>query len=188
MLLHEKTVIPSVKDLKYLEQACESKSPVVFLTKSNIANLQCLVKTIHDFHKRAFVHIDLIGGFKPDDEGIHLLHSMYHLDGVVSTNIRALSEAYSIGLQTVYRVFLIDSKSLERAGMILKKARFTALEVLPGEYALKQEKYIRKYVKDSELIAGGFIRDQKLIDKILSTSFIGLDTSDSSLWPSGCDE
>ncbi len=60
---------------------------------------------MHITRKLTF-HIDITGGFRPDEVGIQLLKNMFHLDGVISTNMHALTRARAIKLETIYRLFL----------------------------------------------------------------------------------
>lgn len=181
-MLTKQTVIPSALNGKNLDKACQANSDVVLLSGVNIGNVGACVQYIHKHKKRAFMHIDITGGFRPDQTGIRLLKSMFHLDGVTSTNMHALSTAKVLGLETVYRLFLIDSRSLERAAGLLKDGEFSAIEILPSRYAVSEEKKIRTYVGKTDLIAGGFIRSKSDIDKIFNSNFIGVTTSNSALW------
>lgn len=181
-MLEEQIVIPSSLNGKYLREACTAKSNIVLLSGVNIGNLKEFVKFIHQQHKKAFMHIDITGGFRPDDTGITLLKTMFHLDGVISTNMHALTKAKSLGLETIYRLFLIDSRSLERAAGVLKESSFSAIEILPSGYAVSEEKRIRRYVGEKDLIAGGFVRSKEDIEKIFKADFMGVTTSNPALW------
>lgn len=181
-MLSKQTVIPSSLNGRHLHRACKCKSDIVLLSGVNIGNLATFVKEIHYEKKLAFAHIDITGGFRPDDMGISLLKNMFHLDGVVSTNMHALSKAKAIGLETVYRLFLLDSRSLERAESVLRANICSAIEILPSGYALSEVQEIRKHVGDTDLIAGGFVRTQNDIDSIFASGFAGVTTSNQDLW------
>ena len=120
-------VIPSSLNGKYLREACEAKSEIVLLSGVNIGNLGSFVEYIHAHHKKAYIHIDITGGFRPDEVGIQLLKNMFHLDGVISTNMHALTRARAIKLETIYRLFLFDSRSLERAAGAMSDGQFSAI-------------------------------------------------------------
>jgi glycerol uptake operon antiterminator len=182
VLLTEKSIIPSVRELKYLDQAFAVNSKFILLSNANIGNLKDLVSLCHKHQKRVLVHLELLGGFKPDNVGVRLLKTLFNVDGVISTNVNALRMANDMELFTVYRLFLIDSRSLTRFKSIFESVKFSALEVLPAEYALEMESGLRKYVGNAEMIAGGFIRSQSLASQILNASFMGLTTSETKLW------
>lgn len=178
----EKIIIPSVVDFKFLDKACHTNSPVIFLTKCSIGNLQSVVKKIHEFGKLAFVHLEFVEGFKPDTEGLKLMRNMFKVDGVISTNTRSLLKAKSVGLQTVFRLFLVDSVSYERTIQILKKNKFSGLELLPAINGVAQLDLIEHQISGTPLIAGGFIRTEQMVENVFSTDFVALDTSSNKLW------
>ncbi|MFD1441658.1 glycerol-3-phosphate responsive antiterminator [Lacticaseibacillus hegangensis] len=175
-------IIPSVVNLKFLDQACRTPSSIIFLTGCNIGNLQAVVRRVHKAHKLAFVHLEFLSGFKADHEGLNLLHTMFNCDGVVSTNIRSLSLAKKIGLQTIFRLFLVDSVSYERSKSALKDETFTAIELLPAINAVAQFPLIWTSGLKAPLIAGGFIRTQNMISNVWNAGFDYLDTSQPDLW------
>ena len=181
-MLEIPTVIPSSLNGSHLKNACQSASPIVLISGCSIGTLQSFVTTIHEYHKRAFVHIDLIAGFKSDNEGMRLLKTLYKIDGIISTNFRALMIGKELGMETVYRIFLIDSRSIDRASGLLKDGNFSAIEILPSGYAIQEGEKLSKYLKTTDLIAGGFVRSDKDIQQIFAHQFKGITTSDKSLW------
>ncbi|MCI1985878.1 MAG: glycerol-3-phosphate responsive antiterminator [Lactobacillus sp.] len=181
-MLSRQTIIPSSLNGKYLRKACRCESDIVLLSGVNIGNLAEFVSYIHQQQKQAFVHVDITGGFRPDEIGIGLLKNMYHLDGIISTNMHVIARAKALGLETVYRLFLFDSRSLERAAGVLHGGEFSALEILPSAYALSEVENIRQYVGSMPLIAGGFVRTREEIKQIFEAGFAGVTTSDCALW------
>ncbi|NWN99665.1 glycerol-3-phosphate responsive antiterminator [Tetragenococcus halophilus] len=178
----KKTVIPSVREPKFLTSACKTTSPIVLLSNSNIGNLKSQVEYVHKNNKQAFAHLELIDGFSPDVKGIKLLKNMYSLDGVFTTNIQAGSIAKNIGLTVVYRFFLIDSRSLKRTANILTKNNFDAIEILPAYSALQEFEHLKQIGGSQELIVGGFVKDSKLMEKIFEVEISGITTSTTDLW------
>ena len=178
----KKTIIPSVRNLKYLSKALDSTSEFILLSEVSIGNLKELTDVCHKAGKKVLVHVDLIGGFKGDKEGIQLLKTLFKVDGVTSTNVTVLRQAKQRGLYTIYRLFMIDSRSLDRSIHLLKNEAFDCVEVLPGEYALQKESVIKKHVGSADLIAGGFIATKELAQKILQGSFMGVTTSEPDIW------
>lgn len=181
-MLFEETVIPSVRELKFLKLACKSKSPIILLSNSDIGNLMSQTEYVHKKNKLAFAHLELIGGFSPDAKGLKLLKNRYRLDGVFTTNVQAGNMAKKIGLIVVYRFFLIDSRSLKRTGDILEKNRFDAIEVLPAYCAIQEFDRLKCLGEKGHFIAGGFIKDSKMIDRIFEIGISAITTSDTDLW------
>ncbi|HDU1826857.1 TPA: glycerol-3-phosphate responsive antiterminator, partial [Klebsiella pneumoniae] len=113
-MISNNTIIPSIRKYKYFEKALSCQSEYVLLSEANIGNLQSLIGKCHQSGKKVLVHLELLGGFKPDQAGINLLKNYYKVDGVISSNLSALRYAKKEGLLTVYRVLLIDSRSLDQ--------------------------------------------------------------------------
>lgn len=182
-MLNEKTIIPSVRDLKHLKKALKSESKFVLLSNANIGNLAELTKVCHQQGKKVLVSADLIGGFKGDREGIQLLKNLFKVDGVASNNVQILRIAKKNGLYTIYRLFMIDSRSLEHSKFIVKEENFDCVEILPGEYAYQKSADLAQNFVGKQMIAGGFISSRDLAEKILSNNyFMGITSSESSLW------
>jgi glycerol uptake operon antiterminator len=175
-------VIPSVREMKYLSLSCKAKSPIILLSNTDIGNLMLQVDYVHKHGKQAFAHLELIGGFAPDIAGMKLLKNMYHLDGVFTTNIQAGNMAKNLGLIVVYRFFLIDSRSLKRTSEILRKNKFDAIETLPAYCAMQEFADLQQLGSGIPFIAGGFVRDSKMVAKIFAAGMCGITTSKTELW------
>jgi len=126
------TIIPSVRKYKHFEQALSCSSEYVLLSEANIGNLQSLIGKCHQSGKKVLIHLELLGGFKPDQAGISLLKNYYKVDGVISSNLSALRHAKKEGLLTIFRVLLIDSRSLDQSIDIVKHNPPDAIEILPA--------------------------------------------------------
>jgi len=174
-------VIPSIRKLNNLDVALESDAKVILLTDAHIANLKSLVEMVHSKGKKALVNLELVGGFGKDHVGMKLLQNYYHVDGVMSTDSGKLGMAKRCELFTIQRFFLIDSRSLETTMKILESARVDGAEVLPAVTAMDFYDDLIQAAK-IPLLAGGFIRDRKMLNKIKDRGFKGVTVSDKSLW------
>ncbi|MFC6177781.1 glycerol-3-phosphate responsive antiterminator [Companilactobacillus huachuanensis] len=181
MLLNS-VVIPSVREIKYLRKACEVDSPIVFISDTNIGNLMSQVEFVHKHGKKVFADLELIGGFKPDSTGMKLLKNMYHLDGIFTTNVNAARMANALGIIVVYRLFMIDSRSLKRSANILRNNHFDTIEVLPAECGVQEIEQLTKMNDKHNYIAGGFIRDKAMIKEIFDVGISAVTTSKVDLW------
>lgn len=185
MMELDRTVIPSVRELKYLETACRSDSPMVLISNANISDLERQVAYVHQSGKQAFAHLGLIGGFAPDAVGIRLLRNKYRLDGIFTTDCQAFGMARKVGMKVIYRCFLIDSRSLARTNAILRgkgEKELYAMEVLPAVCALELFSELKALYPEQRLLAGGFIRDGSLIQQLFQVGFSGVTTSAPALW------
>ena len=168
--------IPSVRRLGDLETALCSDKEIILLTEADIVNLKPIVKKVHDAGKKAWINLELLGGFGRDTAGIKLLKNFYHVDGVMSTDSTKLGIAKKMGIFTVQRFLLVDSRAFDTAIKILKTTKVDAAEVLPGVVAQDVLMDLRN-VSPIPILAGGFIRTIEEIEEIKRLGFNGLTIS-----------
>ncbi|QTF06507.1 glycerol-3-phosphate responsive antiterminator [Brenneria izadpanahii] len=178
------TVIPSVRRYKNFEKALSCESEYILLSEADIGNLQSLVGKCHKRNKKVLIHLELLGGFKPDPCGLSVLKKIYKVDGVISSNFTALRYAKKEGLITIYRILLIDSRALDQSIDIVKNNSIDVVELLPAEYACLCFDLLKNNFKNLNVkfIAGGFVKRKYLVDRIFYTGFDGITTSEPSLW------
>ncbi|WP_243125403.1 MULTISPECIES: glycerol-3-phosphate responsive antiterminator [Clostridium] len=174
-------IIPSIRRLKELNVALNSKPDILLLSEVHIGNLPALTSMCHEKNKLVLVNIDMIGGISGDQMGIKLLKDLFKVDGVMSASTMKVNIAKSLGLYTIQRFFLIDSRSYETSLKSLKTSKVDAIEVLPAPMAPHFVKEIRN-VKDIPLLAGGFIKDKDTLNSIREAGFDGVTTSERNLW------
>ena len=178
----DQTVIPSVRHLKELEAALDSASPYVLLTNVHIGNLESLAKRCIAAGKQVLVHCDLIGGFKPDREGIRPLKNMFGVTGVLTQSGQVVSFAQKAGMAGILRIFIMDSRSLERGLQVLADARPDGIEVLPGALAARYWEEFEPFKETTALIAGGMIVTANERDVLFARGYSALTVSSPGLW------
>ena len=125
-------IIPSIRRLTDLDTALESGAQVILLTDADITNLQVLTQKIHAAGKQVWINTELLGGFGKDQAGLKLLKNYYKVDGVMSTDSARLKTLRHMGLYTVQRFFMTDSRSFETSLKLLKNSGMDAAEILPA--------------------------------------------------------
>lgn len=178
----ERTVIPSVRYLKELEKALDSASPYVLLTNVHIGNLEALAKKCIAASRKVLVHCDLIGGFRPDRQGIRLLKNMYGVAGVLTQSAQVVSYAQKAGMIGILRVFIMDSRSLEKGQQVLEDTRPDGIEILPGAMADRYWDLFEPYADTSTLIAGGMIVTEKERENLFACGYRAITVSSPGLW------
>lgn len=179
-ILKPNTVIPSVRRLRDLDAALAAPSQAVLLTNVHIGNLEALVARVHAGGKVALIHTDLLGGFRPDKDGIKLLRTMFKVDGIFTQNAQVLALANKVGLWSVLRIFLIDSRSLERSLEILHEGKADAIEVLPALLAHRRATDFTRVGVPA--IAGGMIEEAEEIRALFDAGYTAVTTSNPCLW------
>ena len=179
-LLKETKIVPAIKTPSQLENAVESKAKVLFLLKSNISEVKNIVDLCHSRGKRVFVHLDLLEGLANDDEAVKYVSEVIRPDGIISTKNSVIKSAKQYGMFCVFRVFLIDSHSVQTALVNAQKNKADAVEILPG--ILPEMIDVFKKETGAEVITGGLISSQKHIDNAIAHGAICCSVSKECFW------
>ncbi|MBP2032171.1 glycerol uptake operon antiterminator [Clostridium algifaecis] len=174
-------IIPSVRMNKNVSYALSLDNEYILLSETHIGNLKCLVDKCHKANKKAIVNAELIGGLNLDKIGINLLKQLYKVDGVIGANTPKMNMMKEIGLMTIQRITLMDSKAFDTSLRLISNSKCDAIEIRPCIYGLKFGDEIKK-VKNVPLLLGGFIDNEDMIYKAKEAGFRGVTTSCKSLW------
>ena len=167
-------------DTEHLIDEIPSPIGVVFMLSGNIINIDLKVRELKSAGKKVFIHIDLIDGLGRDSAAIDYMHQIVKPDGIISTRNNLLKYGKDIGLITVQRLFLIDSRSFHSGINIIKNYEPDFVEVMPG--------IIPRAIKDLKekihqpIIAGGMLSCKNDIIAALKAGAIAVSTSDRALW------
>ena len=165
-------VVPSIRDVKYLKYTLESECREVLLSNAHIGNLKQLTENCHRNGQKVIVNHELIGGLGNDRIAFEMLKKLYKVDGVIGSSVSKLNQMQHMGLETIFRISLIDSHSVEMALRSLKGVNFTAVEFLP----------MFKEIFTGKFFAGGFINSEERIKICQKAGFDGVMTSTKKLW------
>ncbi len=176
--LEEVPIVAAAKSDEELERCLESKSRVIFLLYGDICKVAGLVEKIKAAGKVAIVHIDLIDGLAPKDVSVDFLANQTRADGIISTKSSLIRYAHQLGMFTIQRYFLLDSRVLENIAKNSSPA--DCLEVLPGV----MPKIIRLLAETTgkPIIAGGMIRDKEDVLAALSAGAVAISSTNANVW------
>ncbi len=180
-LLEANPVIAAVKDHEGLKLCCEREDiKVVFVLFGDICSIGGIVKSIKNAGKIAMVHVDLITGLSSKEVAVDFLKEFTHTDGVISTRPAIIKRAGKLSMQTILRVFAIDSMAFENIERQLEGARPDAIEILPG----LMPKVIRKVCKMVRIpvIAGGLISEKEDVVSALEAGALAVSTTNPGVW------
>ena len=174
--LMEHPVIAAIGTDKVPGSPCQ----VYFILEGEVSYLKEAIDKIKSEDKAVFVHMDLIKGIKADVAGLKFIQAYFQPTGIITTHAKLITEAKKIGLQTVLRLFLLDSKNLKSGLGLIKKCQPDAVEILPGAL----HKITAMIVKESRVpvITGGLILDKEDIVNSLKAGAVGVSTSSKELW------
>ncbi|MBV9258312.1 MAG: glycerol-3-phosphate responsive antiterminator [Ktedonobacteraceae bacterium] len=126
-------VIPVVENRVQLAQLLEhSRSKVVLLRHCNLFDFVTLLDTAWQREYTVFVNIDHIDGIYPDSAGLSYLAKRLHITGIVSNHPKILSLGKSFGLETIQRIFAVDSTGLETAVESVDTQYVDLLDISPA--------------------------------------------------------
>jgi len=130
----------------------------VFILYGEVSTIGGIVEKIKTAGKMAVVHMDLVAGLSGKIEAVDFISVYTKADGIISTRIEQVRHAKELGLSTIYRIFLIDSKVLDKLGNRIGESA-DIVEILPG----LMPKMITKLSKELRMpiIAGGLISDKE---------------------------
>lgn len=175
-------VIPVLRDMAAVKHFLKREETWCILMDFHINLLEDIIKQLHQHAKKALVHMDLMKGIQNDLYGVQFLTQYYHVDGIISTKPSAIEAAKKNHCISVLRVFLIDSRSIEKSGRLAEKLEPDYVEVLPAIIPFAVEK-IRQYTQ-VDIIGGGLIQSVEDIKACLAQGMVGVSTSQLTL----CDE
>ncbi|MDR7870759.1 MAG: glycerol-3-phosphate responsive antiterminator [Tissierellaceae bacterium] len=176
----ENPIIASINDLDNLDIALNSNCEVIALLTGNIFNLKEISHKVHESNKILLIYIDKIDGFSKDTWGLEYIVKNIPLNGIITSRENLVKLSKDMGVFTIRRMFIPDTKSLEEVLVSVKKNRPHALEILPGI----MPKVIKKIVEDTKipLIAGGLISDLDDVKSGLDAGAIAISTSNKDVW------
>lgn len=151
----------------------------IFLLDGNIFNLKDISTQIKNSDKSLYIFVDSIDGFSKDTWGLEYMVKNIELDGIISSKPSIIKMSKDMGVFTIQRTIIYNTKTLSDTLASLKSYRPHALEVLPG---LLPE-IIHKLNQETKLpiIASGLIHTKEDIKRSLDAGAIGVCSSNYQL-------
>jgi glycerol uptake operon antiterminator len=178
--LIESPVIAAVRDDDSLNLALSGPLRTLFLLSGTINGVAEQVSRVRKADKLCFLHVDLVEGLRPDQQGMRFIAEQVRPHGIITTKTACVRWAQNLGLFTVQRIFLLDSAALKDGSANVRTCRPDLVEVLPGV----ADKAIRLAAEafDRPLIAGGLIRTREEVYAALAAGALAVSTGNRELW------
>lgn len=175
--LSENPVIAAVAEPECLPRALASDCTVVFLLSGDILNIGAMVDAVKGAGKAAMVHLDLIEGLSGREIAVDAIHAMTRADGIISTRAAQIKRARQLGLTTIQRGFLLDSRSVRS---LQAQGRPDYVEILPGLIPRVIGELSRSM--NVPIIAGGLIKSKEEVVAALSAGAVAVSTTAEAVW------
>lgn len=173
-------IIAAVKDEAGLEKCLKTTDiSVVFILFGEVSNISKIVKKIKNTGKTAVVHMDLVAGLSSKVEAVDFIAGYTEADGIISTHIEQVKRAKELGLSTIYRIFLLDSKVLDKLNSRIAEVA-DIVEILPGLMP-KMITMLSKKLK-VPIVAGGLISDKEDVMSALKAGAIAISSTNEKVW------
>jgi glycerol uptake operon antiterminator len=176
----ERPVIPVAwetgKNLDLISQASS-----VFLQGGPLAELERVLNRFQSAPQVAlFAHIDLISGLENSEAAVEYLAKFDRLTGLVTVHHHLAKTARKHGLLSIVRLFITDSRAVERGLAVASKSGADAIEILPAAAAVK----VAGDFKSCPLprIAGGLCRSEADVREALDSGCRAVTSTRPELW------
>jgi glycerol uptake operon antiterminator len=160
-----------------------ARASTVFLQGGTLAELP---RTLDAFRQPPlerlplFVHIDLVSGLENNDAGLDYLAQFDRIAGVVTVHHQLTTAARRLGLLTIVRLFLSDSRAVDRGLTVANKSHPDAIEILPAAAAGK----VAGDFAPCRIprIAGGLCRSEADVRDVLDSGCRAVTSTSPALW------
>ena len=179
-ILEDCPVIAAVRDEESLKRSFQSESRIIFVLYGDVCSIPEITERIKAHGKTAMIHLDMVGGLDSREIAVDYIRRFTKVDGIISTKTAQIRRAKELGLYTVFRFFLLDSRSAETIRKQCQLICPDCMEILPG-VATKVIARITKH-QHIPVIAGGLIADREDVMAALQAGATSISTTKSELW------
>lgn len=151
----------------------------IILRHCNLFDLRSLLEHAHERDLAVYVNMDHIDGIASDLAGFRYLATQLHITGVLSSHGKVLALAKNFDMQTIQRIFAVDSTGLEAAIESVEDQQVDLLAISP---ALVIPHAISQVSLHLPFIGSGFVSTPQQVQRILNAGAIGVTVSRPELW------
>ncbi len=182
--LEDTPVIAAVKSDDDLHAALtETDIGILFVLYGDVVSLPEIVGEIRKAGRHAFVHVDLVSGLSVKDEAaVDYVKRFTEADGIITTRSNISAHAREIGLNTVLRFFVIDSKAVNNIKRLANEhVQPDVIEIMPGVVSPDIITEIDGLSR-VPVLAGGLVRTREECLRALSAGATAVSTTNRDLW------
>ena len=185
MVTFSQPVLLAISQMKEFEKFLTGPIDTGILMNLHLGLLPAMLRKARAAGKQVFIHSDLIHGLAADEYGCEYLCQALGCDGVISTKTKVLETAHRAHRTTILRLFLIDSKSLEKGISLIQSLHPDCVELLPGlAWEIVPEikgRLSNVGIDDISFLCGGLLRTPDQITRCLRAGAGAVTLSDRKL-------
>jgi glycerol uptake operon antiterminator len=173
-------LIPAITNVKDLEYFLTLDHPICVVMSIHVSMIKRVVERLKAQNKTVWLHLDLIPGLSSDEHGAQYAIQFFGIDGIVSTKTNAIKAAKKKKVTAIFRIFLIDTASMEKSLTRVDEIKPDYIEFLPA-LAHRILPEIRHRIT-VPVIGGGLIQTQSDINDCFASGMVAVTVSKTNLW------
>ena len=172
--------IPVIENRIQLARALDvSQVDSILLRHCNLLEFTTMLEQAYERELAIYVNVDHIDGIHPDIAGLRYLAHQLHITGIISSNPRILTLAKSFDLETIQRIFAVDSTGLEAALESVDSHQVDLLDISP---ALVIPYVVSHTVLPLPFIGSGLISTFQQVQSVLRAGALRVTTARPELY------
>ena len=176
----QQKTIPVIENRTLFSRALDaSQITTILLRHCNLFELRPMLDHALEREVAVYVNVDHIDGVHPDAAGLRYLAHQLHIAGIVSSNARILALGKSFDLETVQRIFAVDSTGLEAALESVDSHQVDLLDISP---ALVIPHVVSQTPLPLPFIGSGLISTFQQVQAVLRAGALHVAVARPELW------
>ena len=173
-------IIPVVENrTEFLRTLNAPQISTILLRHCNLLELRPILDHAFERDLAVYVNVDHIDGIHPDSAGLRFLALQLHITGIVSSNPRILTLGKGFEMETIQRLFAVDSTGLETA---LESVDIHHVDLLDISPALVIPYVVSHTVLPLPFIGSGLITTFQQVQSVLHAGALRVATARSELF------
>jgi glycerol uptake operon antiterminator len=181
-VLSQCKTIPLIEHRQQFSQVLDVPSiGSILMRHCNLFDFTALLKQAQRRRLAVYVNIDHIDGIHADSAGLRYLAEQMHVAGIVSNHPRNLALARTYRLETIQRIFAVDSTGLEMALETVDAEYVDVLDISPALVV----PYIAAFLTSRlplPFIASGLVHTPQQLRAVLDAGAAGVVVNRPELW------
>jgi glycerol uptake operon antiterminator len=175
-------LIPVVENrMQFLHALDSTTIGAIFLRHCSLFEVSSLLEGAYQRGLAVYVNVDHIDGIHPDAAGMRYLVEQLRVTGIISNHTRILAQGKETGLETIQRIFAVDSTGLEMALDSVDKQYIDVLDVSPALVIPHVIPYLSAPLP-LPFTASGLIYTARQVQAVLKCGALGVAVSRPELW------